>query len=126
MPLTFEGDLPGVPHRRVEVYDLAKGKAVRPLIGFHRDTFLEHLPPEARLALTLGYWNEDEWGPRPDDPEPNGYDPSDGLATLRAVLCYLREHPMAIRRVVEELQEMEPALSAAVEAGGRFPVYFDL
>src|SRR5687768_13554486 len=114
--LMFERDVPGVLHRCVEGYDLARGKTVdklgriaeglgvRPIDGFYRDTFLGHLPKEAQVAMTLGYWDEEEWGPRPDDPEPNWYDPAEGLASLRAVLGHLREHPKEVRQGVDELE----------------------
>ncbi|WP_165252978.1 hypothetical protein [Paludisphaera soli] len=136
--MMFEREVTGVLHRCVEGCDLAKGKTVetlgriaqetgvRPIDDFYRDTLLEHLPEEARVAMTLGCWSEEEWGPRPDDPEPNWYDPAEGLASLRALLGHLRGHPRAIRRGVDELEEMERALAAAAAEGVRFHVYFDV
>ena len=136
--LMFERELPGVLHRCVEGYDLIRGKTmeklgriaeglgVRPIHDFDRFPPLAHLPEEARVAMRIGYWDEDSWGPRPDDAEPLWYDPAEGLATLRAVLAHLREHPRAIRSGIDELEEMERALRAATQEGVRFHVYHDV
>ncbi len=138
MTLMFDREVPGVLGKCVEGYDLIRGKTmeklgriteglgVRPIHDFDRFPPLDHLPEEARVAMRIGYWDEDSWGPNPSDREPLWHDPAEGLATLQAVLTHLREHPRAIRAGVAGLREMERAMRAAADTAVRFHVYYDV
>jgi hypothetical protein len=135
LTLQFAQDVPGVLHKYVEAYDLVQGKTiekldriarqlgVKPIVEFGRDDPPPDLPQEAQLAMLINCWDEERWGARP---EPLWYDPAEGLATVRAILAYLDDHPRTIRSGLDELKEMEQALQSAAEVGVRFHVYFDI
>jgi hypothetical protein len=132
LTLAFEADVPGVDHRCLEAYDLCQNHiietleavanqlGVKPLEEFSK---MPDLPTEQAMALMFTGWDEETWGPEPDD---LWHDAAEGLATVRAIRQYLREHPKTIRSGKRELGEFEKALESASQLGVRFHCYFDV
>jgi hypothetical protein len=97
-----------------QIDDLASGLGLQPLSGFF-------CPDKEEVVAYLR-----DQGVNPDDdaiPDPEWFDASDGLATVRGLLARLRDDPTSVpqgEKVISDLEDLERALVPAELHGVRF------
>ena len=133
LTLYFERKVPGLLATCVEAKELCRGTTLEKLCDRQEgrdqgtDGVHGHVPDVRHIPMTprqaMDWYLDHAWDEGLGPPPPTlWHEPAEGLATVRAILGYMRDHPGAIRGAEnrEELEGFEQALAAAVAIGVRF------